>query len=264
MVQVRHSLWLYPLMLGLILLASGCHSSPPPKPISFQVQPDENDFITYSFGGGELGADATSISIRGDGQVTYHYGLPYSGSDPQEEIIRDHQLTQTELQTLWQSLVDAGLFDLKSQETQGADVPRTSIQASIDNHELDVSFDGTPAETIHGSISRLIKTIHPAAGCYSFELNDGFPLIELGASRAELILCLAEPAEVQSYNLPSGPFFGPGQGLVNLLEPGTPLEEWIYEDDDTNYYFWFASTTGEAEAQWRLIEKASYPKGVVF
>jgi hypothetical protein len=263
MVQFRHSLWLYPLIPGLILLASGCHSAPP-RQISFQVQPDENDFITYSFGGGELGADATSISIRGDGQITYHYSLPYSGTGPQEQITRDHQLAQAELQTLWQSLVDAGLFDLKTQETQGADMPRTWIQASIDNHELDVAFDGIPDERIHGPISRLIKTIHPAAGCYLFELSDGFPLIEPGASRAELILCLGEPAEVQSYNLPTEPFFGPAEGLVNLLEPGTPIEEWIYQDDDTNYYFWFASPTGEAEDQWRLIEKAAYPKGVVF
>ncbi len=259
----RHSLFLFQLILALILLASGCNSAPP-KHISFEVQPDESDFINYTFGGGELGADATYIAIRGNGQVTYHYFLPYAGTEPQEQITRDHQLAKAELQRLWQALVDAGLFDLETQETQGADVPRTTIQASIDNHDLDVSFDGTPDDRIHSQINSLIKEIHPAAGCYGFELADGFPLIEPGASRAELTLCLGDPAEVQSYNLPTAPFLGPGEGLVTLLDPGTPIEEWIYHDDDTNYYFWFASDAGEAEAQWRLIDKAAYPKGTVF
>jgi len=143
-------------------------------------------------------------------------------------------------------------------------VPRTSIQAAIDNHKLDVAFDGTPDDVIHGPISDLIKKIHPAANCYLVELSAGLPLIEPGASRAELMLCLGDPAEVQMYPLPSEPFSGPAEGLVPLLEPGTPVEEWIYHDDETSYYFWFASNTGEAEEHWRLIEKATYPKGAVF
>ena len=263
MFQYRCSLSIYLLLLGLVLLVSGCRSSIP-RQIRFEVQPDESDFIDYTFGGGELGADITTIAIQGDGQVTYHYSLPYVGTWPQQQITRERQLSADELRTLWQSLVDAGLFDLESQETQGADVPRTSIRAAIDNHELDVSFDGTPDERIHGQIIRLIKTLHPAAGCFLSELADGFPLIEQGASRAELILCLGDPAEMQSYPLPTEPFSGPAEGLVNLLEPETPIEEWVYHDDDTSYYFWFASNTGEAEEHWRLIEKATYPKDAVF
>ena len=69
---------------------------------------------------------------------------------------------------------------------------------------------------------------------------------------------------MQEYNLPTGPFSGPSEGLAAILEPGTPIEEWIYHDDDTSYYFWFASNTGEAKENWRLIEKATYPKGAVF
>lgn len=263
MYQYRHSLLCYQLIFALLLLASGCHLAPP-RQTSFQVQPDQSDFINFAFGGGEMGADATYLAIQGDGHVTYSYSLPYSYSGPQEPITREHQLAKTELQTLFQSLVDAGLFDLKSRQTQGADVPRTSIQASIDNHELDVAFDGTPDEMIYHHISRLIKTIHPAAGCFLFELADGFPLIELGALQAEVTLCLGEPAEVQLYSLPTEPFSGPAEVLVTLLEPGTPVEEWIYHDDDTSYYFWFASTTGQAGETWRLVEKATYPKGAVF
>jgi len=263
MFQYRYFLWLYPLIFGLILLAAGCN---PAKPISFEVQPDDGNFIEYGFGGGELGADYTRISIRGDGQVTFYYLLPYSGTGPQEQIIREHQLSDVEIQALFQSLVDAGLFNLTNQQTQGADVPRTSIQASIDNHELDVSFDGTPEAAIHSYITSLIQEIYPISfsTCQILELASSFLLIEAGASRGEVTLCLGEPAEMQEFDLPSGPFFGPSEGLAALLEPGTPIEEWIYYDDDTSYYFWFASDTGETKEHWRLIDKANYPKGAIF
>ncbi len=60
MFQYRHTILLYLLIFGLILLVSGCN---PSKQISFEVQPDESDFINYAFGGGELGAEATQVFI---------------------------------------------------------------------------------------------------------------------------------------------------------------------------------------------------------
>lgn len=263
MFQYHHSRFFYLLIVGFIILITGCN---PAKPIAFEVQPDESDLLEYGFGGGELGADYAHISIRGDGQVTYRYLLPYWDTWPQEQITREHQLSNVEIQALFQSLVDAGLFNLTNQQTQGADVPRTSIQASIDNQELDVSFDGTPDAAIHSHITRLIEEIYPISfsACYELELADRFTLIEPGASRGEVTVCLSDPAEMQEYDLPTGPFSGPAEGLTDLLKPGTPIEEWVYHDDDASYYFWFASNTGEAKEHWRLIEKATYPKGVVF
>jgi hypothetical protein len=263
MFRYRHHHLLYSLIVGLIIVAAGCNLT---KPISFEVQPDESDLLEYGFGGGELGADYTQISIRGDGQVTFYYLLPYWGTWPQEQIVKEHQLADVEVEALFQSLVDAGLFNLTNQQTQGADVPRTTIKASIDNHELDISFDGTPDETIHSHITKLIQEIYPVSfsACYALELAERFTLIEPGASRGEVTVCLSDPAEIQEYNLPASPFSGPSEGLAAILDPGTPIEEWIYHDDDTSYYFWFASTTGEAEENWGLIDKAAYPKGAVF
>ena len=145
-------------------------------------------------------------------------------------------------------------------------MPRTSIQASIDTHKLDVSFDGTPEAAIHSHITSLIQEIYPISfsTCYELDLANRFALIEPGASRGEVTVCLSDPAEIQEYTLPAGPFSGPSEGLATILDPGTPIEEWIYHDDDTSYYFWFASNTGEAEENWRLIEKATYPKDAVF
>ena len=259
---MRHQqLFLFCLIFALSLLAAGCSEE---KPIVFDVQLDESDVINYAFGGGELGADATYITIRGDGHVTYTYSFPYVGTWPQETLTREHQLSNAETQILFQSLVNAGFFDLKSQETQGADVPRTSIQTSVDNHNLDISFDGTPKEAIHSQITSLIAKIYPASTCQMLELADSFNLMEVGASRTQIITCLLDPVETQTFVLPSEPFFGPGEGLVSILEPGTPVEEWIFQDEDTNYYIWFASDSGEEKEDWRLVDKASYPIGVVF
>ena len=252
---------LFCIISALSLLAVGCGAE---TPTAFDVQPDESDVISYTFGGGELGADVTHIAIRGDGHVTYFYSFPYVGTWPQETLSKEHQLSAAEIQTLFQSLVDAGFFDLESQETQGADVPRTSIQALVDNHKLDISFDGTPKTAIHGQITNLIAEIYPASTCQTLDLADSFILMEPGASRTQIITCLLDPIETQTFVLPAEPFFGPGEGLASLLEPGTPVEEWIFQDEDNNYYIWFASDPGEQEGDWRLVDKASYPIGVVF
>jgi hypothetical protein len=144
------------------LLITGC-SAPPvsPPPVRFIAQPDESDFINYSFGGGELGADGTSIVIQGDGQITYHYTFPYNGTWPQDATTRDHQLSSLETKELFQSLVDNGLFDLTDVDYGGVDVTVTKIMAFIDGHRLEVSIEGFPDESIHGQIKEVISKIHP-------------------------------------------------------------------------------------------------------
>ncbi len=108
-----------------------------------------------------MGAEWTQITIRGDGQVTYRYRFPYTGTWPQQEITREHWLSSDETRQLFQSLVDAGLLGLRSQETQGADVPGTSVAAHIDGRSLDMSMDGTPDEAIHNQMRQLIEGLHP-------------------------------------------------------------------------------------------------------
>jgi hypothetical protein len=102
------------------------------------------------------------------------------------------------------------------------------------------------------------------ASCQAGDLAENFVRIELGASRAEVTACLGQPAEMNNYELPAAPFFGPAESLTSTLEPGTPVEEWLYYAGDQTYYLWFASAVDEPKQNWRLIEKAVYPTGAVF
>lgn len=145
----------YILIVSVTLLVAGCSLSQ----ARFVAQPDESDFIEYTFGGGEVGAQWTQITIRGDGHITYHYVFPYAGTWPQEEMTREHSLSPSETQELFQSLVDAGLFALRDLRYEGADIPRTTITASVDERNLEVSIDGTPDERIHSQIRTLVEEI---------------------------------------------------------------------------------------------------------
>ena len=142
-------------MIGLLITGCSLFS------IRFTAQPDESDVLNYTFGGGELGADLTQLVIRDDGHVSYRYLLPFEDSWPQDEINRDYQLSAPETEALFQSLVDAGLFDLSYAESEGVDIPRTLITASVDGHMLEAAMDGVPDAAIHGKIEDLVATIHP-------------------------------------------------------------------------------------------------------
>ena len=143
------------LIVSVTSLVAGCSSSQ----ARFAVRPDGDDLIEYTFGGGEVGADWTQITIRGDGHVTYHYLFSYAGTLAQEEMTREHFLSSSETQELFQSLVDAGLFALTDVRDGGVDIPRATITASVDGHDLEVSIDGTPDERVHSQIRALIEAV---------------------------------------------------------------------------------------------------------
>lgn len=129
----------------------------------FTVQADGSDYVEYAFGGGELGAEWHEITIRGDGQIEYHYVYPYAGEWPQAEFVFEYSLSAEETQHLFQGLVDARLYGLETQHAEGgADIPQTVINASLDGHELAVSVDGTPDEPIHNQMTALVKKVHQA------------------------------------------------------------------------------------------------------
>ncbi len=249
------------LITGLIFLATGCSSV---EPARFDVSLDESDLITYQFGGGELGADFTRLTIRGDGHISYRYLLPSTGAWPQEEITKERQLSPAETEAFFQGLVEAGLFNLESQAPQGEDIPRTTITANVDHRQLEISLAGTPDQAIHSQITGLIEQIHPAATCQVNDFTGNLAKISPGASRTEVILCLDQPAELNQYELPAPPSFGPSESLASILEPETPIEEWVYYGNENAYYLWFASPTAEPPENWRLVEKAVYPQGAVF
>lgn len=88
--------------------------------------------------------------------------------------------------------------------------------------------------------------------------------VEVGFSRDDVIEAMGQPAATQEFILPDEPFFGPQEGLANLLPPGTVVEEWVYELDGEILYVWFASDLAEPRERWLVVATATYPEGVVF
>jgi hypothetical protein len=136
----------------------------------FDVQPDSTDFITYGLGGGELGAEWTEITIKGNGEVQYHYRFPLGTEKQQRETSKQILLSSKEMKNLLQSLVSAGLFDLSSEPTRGADIPASTIKAEIDGHTIQARIDNlftagqeknSQWKQVHDLLWPLIKRAHP-------------------------------------------------------------------------------------------------------
>lgn len=92
------------------------------------------------------------------------------------------------------------------------------------------------------------------------------PPVEIGegASKEDVIASLGEPLRTQEFILPAEPFFGPQEGLAALLPPGTVVEEWVYERGEEDLYIWFAGEEGQAQEDWRVVAKGSYPRDAVY
>ena len=88
--------------------------------------------------------------------------------------------------------------------------------------------------------------------------------IEKGSSKDEVITSLGEPDQTQDFVLPDVPFFGPQESLVNLVPPGTMIEEWVYEIGDEVLYVWFAGEEDELREDWLVLDTARHPKDAVY
>jgi hypothetical protein len=150
--KIRQSLLLF-LVASLACIVVGCRSS-------VNVKPDRSDFVTYRFGGGEAGADFTEITIRGDGTVSYEYHFPLKKRDV---LTRKAVLNPAETKILFQDLVSAGLFGLKSDRMGGADLDWADIRAQVDNRRVEAKFIGRfeGLKEVRRLFSPLLKKMHP-------------------------------------------------------------------------------------------------------
>jgi hypothetical protein len=149
----RYTGILFQLLAVMAFLFGGCRTT-------FAVEPDRTDFISYSFGGGEVGADFGEIKIRGDGAVTYRYTYP---EPRREELTRETALSPAETKKIMQGLIDAGLFDLKSERLGGADLDWAKVRAQMDGREVGADFAGRfdGLKEVRELILPLIKDLHP-------------------------------------------------------------------------------------------------------
>jgi hypothetical protein len=75
---------------------------------------------------------------------------------------------------------------------------------------------------------------------------------------------LGEPDQTQDFKIPDGPFFGPQEGLADLVPSGTVIEEWIYEFGDEVLHVWFAGPVDEPREDWVVLDTANHPKDAVY
>ena len=87
--------------------------------------------------------------------------------------------------------------------------------------------------------------------------------VQPGMSRQEVRDLLGEPDQAYVSTLPEGYFFGPQEGLVDLIPAGGGYEEWIYQVGDDDFYVWF-SGEGNAMERWTVIRTARYPRDAVW
>lgn len=88
--------------------------------------------------------------------------------------------------------------------------------------------------------------------------------ITQGSSKEDVIALYGEPDRTQEFIIPDEPFFGPQEGLANLVPPGTMIEEWVYEIGDEELYIWFTGDNSETREDWLVLDLGKYPKGAVY
>jgi hypothetical protein len=94
--------------------------------------------------------------------------------------------------------------------------------------------------------------------------EERFFAVKPGVVREEVETRLGPPDERQEMTIPEEPFFGPGEGLSVILEPGAPYEEWVYRRAEMDYYVWFSAPPGDPAGAWEVVLTASYPADAVF
>ncbi|MGD9091295.1 MAG: hypothetical protein PVF74_00495 [Anaerolineales bacterium] len=99
-------------------------------------------------------------------------------------------------------------------------------------------------------------------GCYP--TSPSLTEIGAGTSKVKVLATFGEPDQVQDFVLPDHPFFGPQEGLANLVPPGTVIEEWVYEIGDEVTYVWYTGQADEPREDWRVLATARHPIGAVF
>ena len=84
-----------------------------------------------------------------------------------------------------------------------------------------------------------------------------------GSSKKDVTAIYGEPDRTQEFTIPGEPFFGPQEDLIDLVPPGTMVEEWVYEIGEEELYIWFTGDD-EAREKWLVLDLGRYPKGAVY
>jgi hypothetical protein len=85
-----------------------------------------------------------------------------------------------------------------------------------------------------------------------------------GSSKENVIALYGKPDRTQEFIISDEPFFGPQEGLIDLVQPGTLIEEWVYEIGEEELYVWFTGADNQSRENWQVLDLGRYPKGAVY
>jgi hypothetical protein len=128
------------------------------------------DHFTCEFGGGELGAGFTQISIDSLGALRYKRLAPYVGTWPQAETAASVALPPTEAAKLFERLAAAHLPDIKSVKIPCCDYETAHLTGSFSGKAFDILVPGWPCKlakeplwsTVWEQVCSLLKQAEPA------------------------------------------------------------------------------------------------------
>ena len=113
-------------------------------------------------------------------------------------------------------------------------------------------------------IALLLVSVSVLCACNSSDFSEKFNSVQIGASLSGIIRILGQADARQEQTFPEGPFFGPGEELSAVLNPGELYQEWIYTRDGWDYYIWFKKESASSQNEWRVVQTAKYLHGAVF
>ena len=95
--------------------------------------------------------------------------------------------------------------------------------------------------------------------------GEQFSGIENLMTQAEVVQTLGPPPKKRSDKFPAGPFMGPAEGMVGVIAPGQPYEEWEYTSGGEVFLIFFAGQdVDDPPNQWNVVGKMQYPQGAAF
>src|SRR5690349_10986346 len=87
-----------------------------------------------------------------------------------------------------------------------------------------------------------------------------FKAVNTGASKEQVRAALGAPNWKHSGRVGTAQAVTPNAELGQVLPNGTPFEVWRYDRGQDWYYIYFASGSGAAVEDWRVVSREAVPK----
>ena len=127
------------------------------------------------------------------------------------------------------------------------------------------------AATVAGLAWRGLRLLRPGEQPVDEEVRiqrEGMRLGEelralVGSAKVEVKAKMGPPTRKREATLPEGPFWGPGEGLIRILRPGQPYDEWSYIRGKWTLLVWFAGPSDKEpdRPKWKVVATGVHHEG---